>query len=210
MARPSKKGLGYFPLDTDFLSDRKIRRLSQSHGCQGIATYLAILCEVYGTTGYYTRYSEDFCFDIGFNLNVEEEQVRKIIASCVEIRLFDRDLFENHQILSSRGIQSRYREVGKRGVSCVCDEWVLPEQADEGVSVAETPVIVAETPVSVTETSISVAETPLKGKGKGKGKETQLITKKQAKNEKRNSKDRGESVRRAELLQMAADATSVV
>ena len=74
MSRPIKKGLSYFPLDTDMLSDRKIRRLFQNYGCEGFSTYMAILCEAYGTTGYYIRYTDDFCFDIGFTLNLKENR----------------------------------------------------------------------------------------------------------------------------------------
>ena len=86
MSRPIKKGLSYFPLDTDILSDRKIRRLFQNYGCEGFSTYMAILCEAYGTTGYYVRYTDNFCFDIGFTLNLKEEQIREIIGFCVESR----------------------------------------------------------------------------------------------------------------------------
>ena len=114
MSRPIKKGLSYFPLDTDILSDRKTRRLFQNYGCEGFSTYMAILCEAYGTTGYYVRYTDDFCFDIGFSLNLKEERVREIIGFCVEIRLFNRDLFARQGILTSFGIQSRYREINKR------------------------------------------------------------------------------------------------
>lgn len=53
MARPLKKGLGYFPLDTNMLSDRKIQRLVHRYGCKGICTYLTVLCEIYGERGYY-------------------------------------------------------------------------------------------------------------------------------------------------------------
>ena len=72
---------------------------------------MAILCEAYGITGYYVRYTDDFCFDIGFTLNLKEERVREIIGFCVEIRLFNRDLFARQGILTSFGIQSRYREI---------------------------------------------------------------------------------------------------
>ena len=75
MARPLKKGLGYFPLDTDMLSDRKIQRLSHRYGCKGVCTYLTILCEIYGERGYYIPYSNDFCFDIAFTLGLEEAVV---------------------------------------------------------------------------------------------------------------------------------------
>ncbi|MDB8996972.1 DUF4373 domain-containing protein [Parabacteroides distasonis] len=32
MARPIKKGLDYFPLDTDLLSNRKIRQIKRKYG----------------------------------------------------------------------------------------------------------------------------------------------------------------------------------
>lgn len=126
MSRPIKKGLSYFPLDTDILSDRKIRRLFQNYGCEGFSTYMAILCEAYGTTGYYVRYTDDFCFDIGFTLNLKEEQIREIIGFCVEIRLFNQELFALQGILTSFGIQSRYRVINKRSISRISPEWGTP------------------------------------------------------------------------------------
>lgn len=205
MSRPIKKGLSYFPLDTDTLSDRKIRRLLQSYGCEGFAIYMAILCEVYGTTGYYARYTEDFCFDIGFTLNLKEDRIREVVGFCVEIRLFDRALFDRQEILTSTGIQSRYREINKRGVSRISPEWEIREQ-DPPASGAEPPVFEAEAPVSAPETPVSAPETT--PKGKGKEKKTNTVTKNQAKHEYSTSNDNGEAGRRAELLQMAANATS--
>ncbi|WP_297904039.1 DUF4373 domain-containing protein [uncultured Parabacteroides sp.] len=202
MSRPIKKGLSYFPLDTDMLSNRKIRRLFQSQGCEGFAAYTAILCEVYGTTGYYVRYTDDLCFDIGFTLNLKEEQVRKIIGFCVEIRLFNQELFDRQKILTSLGIQSRYREISKRNVSRISPEWELRDETH--------PVSAKETGVSATKTPVSATKTTPKGKGKRKEKEskTNIVTKIQANNEHSTSNDNGEAGRRAELLQMAANATS--
>ena len=195
MSRPIKKGLSYFPLDTDMLSDRKIRRLFQNYGCEGFSTYMAILCEAYGTTGYYIRYTDDFCFDIGFTLNLKEEQVREII---VEIRLFNQELFALQGILTSSGIQSRYREINKRSISRISPEWEIREETAP-TSTVEISVPVTETPVLATETA---------PKGKGKGNKTNTVTKIQARNEHSTSNDNGEAGRRAELLQMAANATS--
>ena len=198
MSRPIKKGLSYFPLDTDMLSDRKIRRLFQNYGCEGFSTYMAILCEAYGTTGYYIRYTDDFCFDIGFTLNLKEEQIREIIGFCVEIRLFNQELFALQGILTSFGIQSRYREINKRSISRISPEWEIREETAP-ISTVEISVPVTETPVLATETS---------PKGKGKGNKTNSVTKIQARNEHSTSNDNGEAGRRAELLQMAANATS--
>ena len=191
MSRPIKKGLSYFPLDTDMLSDRKIRRLFQNYGCEGFSTYMAILCEAYGTTGYYIRYTDDFCFDIGFTLNLKEEQIREIIGFCVEIRLFNQELFALQGILTSFGIH-------KRSISRISPEWEIREETAP-ISTVEISVPVTETPVLATETA---------PKGKGKGNKTNTVTKIQARNEHSTSNDNGEAGRRAELLQMAANATS--
>lgn len=200
MSRPIKKGLSYFPLDTDMLSDRKIRRLFQNYGCEGFSTYMAILCEAYGTTGYYIRYTDDFCFDIGFTLNLKEEQIREIIGFCVEIRLFNQELFALQGILTSFGIQSRYRVINKRSISRISPEWELREET--------APISTVEISVPVTETPVLATETTPKGKGKGKENKTNTVTKIQARNEHSTSNDNGEAGRRAELLQMAANATS--
>ena len=159
---------------------------------------MAILCEANGTTGYYVRYTDDFCFDIGFTLNLKEERVREIIGFCVEIRLFNRDLFARQGILTSFGIQSRYREINKRSISRISPEWEIREET--------APIPTVEISVPVTETPVFAPETS--PKGKGKENKTNTVTKIQARNEHSTSNDNGEAGRRVELLQMAANATS--
>ena len=114
MARPLKKGLGYFPLDTDLYSDRKIQRLLRKYGCKGICIYLAILCEIYREKGYYISYDSDFCFDISVILGLDEATVSEAVLYCIDLQLFDRELLEYRQVLSSLAIQRRFREISKR------------------------------------------------------------------------------------------------
>ena len=114
MARPLKKGLSYFPLDTQFWCDRKTQRLKQRYGCDGICVYLSILCEIYGRNGYYADFDSDFCFDIGFTVGLDERRVREIVDFCVHIRLFDGTMLKQQRILTSVGIQSRFEEISKR------------------------------------------------------------------------------------------------
>ena len=47
MARLPKQGLDYFPLDVDFESDPKLRKLVRAHGSEGILVYIEFLCIVY-------------------------------------------------------------------------------------------------------------------------------------------------------------------
>lgn len=53
MARISKPGLDYFPLDVNFLQDRKVRRISCRHHAAGIAALTSLLCLIYKEKGYY-------------------------------------------------------------------------------------------------------------------------------------------------------------
>lgn len=205
MARPLKKGLGYFPLDTDMLSDRKIQRLVHRYGCKGICTYLTVLCEIYGERGYYIPYNDDFCFDIAFTLNLEEVEVKEIILYCVEVRLFDSELLECRQVLSSAGIQRRFREISRRSGVAIDPDLEIPDDSVYGrVIAAETGVIATETPVIVTETPVSAAKTPTNING---NKKVNTTTQHGKSNEAEFSKDNGESARWEELFRMAEEAT---
>ena len=223
MARPIRKGLDYFPLDTHFMSDRKIQRLAQRYGCNGICIYLAILCEIYGGTGYYARYDSDFCFDIGFTTGQDETLVKDVIGFCVQIRLFDSELMEYRQILSSVGIQQRFEEISRRtAVRIDTDINLLAPRklsADkngttaphEEVNVTETTVTAAKTTdheadagVIATGTGVSTAKTPVNINGNINKNTT---TQHGGFYGNQSSNDHGEAARRAEILRMAQEAT---
>ena len=58
MARISKPGLDYFPLDVNFLQDRKVRRISCRHHAAGIAALTSLLCLIYKEKGYYILWNK--------------------------------------------------------------------------------------------------------------------------------------------------------
>lgn len=213
MARPFKKGLGYFPLDTDFMSNRKIQRLMQRYGCNGIGVYVCILCEIYGENGYFIPFDTDFCFDISFTLGLEEKLIREIVSFCVQIHLFDSELMEYNQILSSEGIQARYKEISKRSshtidptIDLSRKEYLPAAPAPKNeVNATKTDVSVTEIGVNVAETPVFAAKTPTNGNG---NTNRNFNTNTQNSNfyDNENSTDKEEAGRRAELFRMAADA----
>lgn len=225
MARPLKKGLGYFPLDTDILSNRKIQRLTRKYGCNGLCIYLASLCELYKTHGYYIPYDDDFCFDIGFTLNIDEKQVGKVIRFCADIKLFDPGLLENRSVLTSFGIQQRFLEICKRNVVRldpqleIAQETGLPALSPDPEASAEAPKrqpevkTVRNGPVPsrpVQKSAVKAAETPVYAPeilSKEKENKTETTTHDGKPIEFRSANDYGEAGRRAELLRMAAVAT---
>ena len=72
MARISKPGLDYFPLDVNFLQDRKVRRISCRHHAAGIAALTSLLCLIYKEKGYYISWNKDTLFDIAQEACCEE------------------------------------------------------------------------------------------------------------------------------------------
>ncbi|MCS3006250.1 DUF4373 domain-containing protein [Bacteroides thetaiotaomicron] len=74
MARISKPGLDYFPLDVNFFQDRKVRRISNRHHAAGIAALTSLLCLIYKEKGFYVAWNQDTLFDISQEVCCEEEE----------------------------------------------------------------------------------------------------------------------------------------
>ena len=51
MARPRKDGLDYFPLDVNFLSDLKIKKIIRAYGAQAVAVVMSVLTTIYRDNG---------------------------------------------------------------------------------------------------------------------------------------------------------------
>ena len=173
MARPRKTGLEYFPLDVDFYNDLKVRKLMRNYGGGKAAfVYIAMLCKIY-ESGYYMVWDEDMSFSLSEITGMKEGVIRECVNYCVNVGLFDKDIYDSYRVLTSSGIQARYfTVVAKRRVH---DMSRLPyllvsateigvsatEMQSKNISASETGVSVTETDVHVTVTGISEAETPL-------------------------------------------------
>ena len=108
MGRPLKTGLDYFPLDTNFLQDVKIKKLLLNYeGGKGVSVYIYLLARIY-KEWYFIEWNEDWCFSISYDLQLSEEFVQKCVDFMVGIGLFDKDLYINKNILTSHGIQVQY------------------------------------------------------------------------------------------------------
>jgi len=113
MARPIKLELDYFRLDVNFFTNIKMRRLNKKFGCNGLSLYIFFLCEIYKQS-YYVIATEDFIFDVSDRLNMTTEEVEEALRFMVKIDLFDQNLFERRNAITSKSIQTRYAmEKGK-------------------------------------------------------------------------------------------------
>ena len=114
MARPTKQGLDYFPLDCYFLDDIKIRKILKSNGAGAIGALVDLLGNIYRDEGYYMRWDDDICFLVADKVGTSEASVQEIVIKAVQVDLFDKKMFDEYQILTSKGIQKRFFEAVKR------------------------------------------------------------------------------------------------
>lgn len=147
MARPPKMGLDYFPLDVNFLNDLKTKKVVRSYGASAVAVALNIFINIYRDNGYYAQCDDDFIFIISDELKLEEEFVKNVIQKMVDVEFFDKNLYENHKILTSIGIQKRYiLASGRRVRSKIITVYDLINTRKEEFMSTETEFLHTETP----------------------------------------------------------------
>lgn len=125
MARPLKQGLDYFPLDTDFLQDIKVRRLIRACGSSAIPMLIGLLVNIYRGDGYYLRWDSDMTFLISDEVGISEGAAQEFINKAVQVGFFDKKLYEEKSILTSAGIQRRFFEITERRKSVFYDDTLL-------------------------------------------------------------------------------------
>jgi len=137
LARPVKTGLDYFPKDTDFYRNRKIRALIGRFGADGAALYDYILCEVYGDKGYFAIVDESFIHIAAADLCMSPEKIGLILNYLLDkSMLLDGTLFKTVKVITSHGIQTRYQEAvrqraAKKGICVDGKLWLLNEAETE-------------------------------------------------------------------------------
>ena len=129
MGLRGNKGLKYFPLVTDFFQDRDVRRLMLSQGETGVMLYIYILCAIYAKS-YYFKWDEDMLMDASIDLRCEASKLSPSLDYMLEKGFFDRRLFEEKGILSSKAVQRQFQECARAmRRKCVVDKqaWLLHE-----------------------------------------------------------------------------------
>ncbi|WP_418698863.1 DUF4373 domain-containing protein [Bacteroides sp.] len=135
MSRIKKRGLDYFPMNTDFIHDRLVRRILKREGDAALAVLLQTLCSIYSGEGYYVLADRLFYDDLADSLYQQEaSDVERIIRLAVEYGLFDAALFEKHHVLTSVDIQRQFLFITKRRNSSTIDACYNLLPAEEPVT----------------------------------------------------------------------------
>ena len=155
-----KQGLDYFPLNTDFMHDRVVRRVMKREGDSAFTILLYTLSYLYSGEGYYIHVDDDFYDELSDQLfSTDNDSVRRVLRLFVEYGFFDSSLYERYGILTSADIQRQFLFITKRRSRrhISPDYCLLP---DEETVHSTLPDAVAETPDIVTQTLDTVTESP--------------------------------------------------
>lgn len=159
MARPTKQGIDYFPMNCH-MSD-KIEAVESVHGNDGFTVIIKAWQVLYQ--------SDDGLLDCSGVLrrktlakrsNITEELWVKIIETCIDAELFDRDLWKSGMVLRSNGVVKRMEKIldeRRKGRERAAKRWDS-----------------SSTPNNYTEND-EVNDAKGKGKGKGKGNEKEIV-----------------------------------
>ncbi len=126
MARPTKQGLDYFPLDV--YVDNKMKFIQMKFGFEGFGIVVALFQHIY-SQGFYCKWTTDDAEMFAFENRIDCELLNNIVEISLERGIFCEELFENYSILTSNGIQKRYSEVSKRRKNAnVETEFIINEE----------------------------------------------------------------------------------
>lgn len=150
MARPLKSGIDYFPLDCNFMKDIKVRKILRACGPGAIAVIVNLLCTIYQSDGYYMLWDEDTGFLIADDVGVKESFVHEVVKTAVQAEFFNAAMFDTRGILTSVGIQRRYKEAtARRNDNSLIADYNLLSNELSGVIAYNNPVNVDNNPVNV-------------------------------------------------------------
>jgi Domain of unknown function (DUF4373) len=123
MARPNKQGVDYFPLDVHL--DDKFKFIEIKYKLEGFAILVKLMQKIY-SCGYWYKWTEDEALLFSDELRTDFYLVQKVVNECLERDVFNKSLYETYNILTSKGIQKRYKEIVRRRKDVdVTEEYLL-------------------------------------------------------------------------------------
>lgn len=116
MAAPTKYNLKYFHIDVDMADDPKILLVEEMMGDRGDLVHsitIKLLSRIYGKEGYYMNWDINMAVVFskrGFK-NVDSQFIIDVVKGLILHKFFNQEMFDKYHILTSYGIQQRWKEV---------------------------------------------------------------------------------------------------
>jgi hypothetical protein len=106
--RPIRVGLDWFALNTNLDEDKKICMAIGKYGIVAISYIVQMWSRIYKNDGYFCDWDEAEQKKMAEKLMLDEPKCKIFIEDCLKWNLLDREFYKKFQILTSKGIQTRY------------------------------------------------------------------------------------------------------
>ena len=106
MGRPNKVGLEYFSLDVKM--DDEVELIKAQHGIKGFGILITMFQTIYADKGYYRKWNKRNQLLFSNKVSDDVNSITTIIDDCINWDIFDKVMYENYNILTSRRIQKQY------------------------------------------------------------------------------------------------------
>ena len=134
MTRTHHSGINEFPLSIDFFDNPSICAVTVEHGAMGQAATIMLLYAIY-RNGYFIEWTPENCVVLLKELpGIKIRKMEKIVKTLVEWGFFDREIFEQHQVLTNRDIQQHFRKAAEPETLPTKDSlpyWLIDEHDNE-------------------------------------------------------------------------------
>lgn len=138
MAGRPKQGIDYAGWSVNiFDGDTKIDKLLDAQGWVGFSIYFYLCQMAYKFDGYFYRWAYDDSASTARRMGggIGSGTVEETVRYCLQIGLFDQRLFDEWNILTSKGIQRRFLAAiqGRRVKSVISNYWLLKNDESKGL-----------------------------------------------------------------------------
>lgn len=128
MAKPLKDGLDYFPLSTgpDTKMDLVEAEVTLMPGVAAFGTIVKLEKMIHGEIGYYCEWTTDIALLFAKRNGISMAELNETVTAALNRGIFDKNLYEKYQILTSEEIQEIYfRAIKRRTKLNVVEEYLL-------------------------------------------------------------------------------------
>ena len=135
VARKPKQGLDYFPLDVDFQSDLKVRKLIYRFGSDAVSVFIMFLNELY-KNGYFfdgdlSTLSDSIAYEIGKSGEEGSKEVKKILDAMLSLGMIDEATLELDNVITSKAVQKQFLLSTSRRKKAERKYWLLSEEEEK-------------------------------------------------------------------------------
>lgn len=112
MARPTKQGLEYFPVDCN--PDGSLEMFTAENGAEGFGILVMLWQMIYKDEGYFIKRDDDLVLRLRKESLSSIEKIVSTLDNAVKRGLFSEEILKKHSVLTSSGIQKRFFPAAKQ------------------------------------------------------------------------------------------------